>query len=167
MGRWQTKTAGVRLAAGEFAIETVDLTKTYGSIVAVDHLNLAVRRGAVFGFLGPNGSGKSTTMRMILGLARPNSGQARVLGLDARTHLPEILKRTGAMIETPTFYPFLSGRENLLLVGDLTHVSRSRIDAVLELVDMLSAADRPFTSYSMGMKQRIGVACAILTIQSC
>ena len=145
------------------AIETDSLTKHYGDLVAVDHLNLTVSRGEVFGFLGPNGSGKSTTMRMLLGLAQPNSGEARVLGFDVRTHLGQILRRTGALIETPTFYPFLSGRENLLLVGDLTNVRRSRIDAVLEIVDMVGAADRPFASYSMGMKQRIGVASALLT----
>jgi ABC-2 type transport system ATP-binding protein len=153
----------VRLGDDGIAIETIDLRKVYGSLVAVDHLSLSVNRGEVFGFLGPNGSGKSTTMRMILGLARPTAGVARVLGLDTRTQLPEILRRTGAMIETPMFYPFLSGRENLRLVGDLTHVSRSRIDAVLEMVDMTDSADRRFSSYSMGMKQRIGVASAILT----
>ncbi|MDQ2745015.1 MAG: ABC transporter ATP-binding protein [Chloroflexota bacterium] len=131
--------------------------------MAVDHLSISVHRGEVFGFLGPNGSGKSTTMRMLLGLARPTSGQARILGMDVRTQLPEILRHTGALIENPTFYPFLSGRANLQVTADLTGAEHSRIDAVLDLVDMQTAADRSFSSYSMGMKQRIGVASALLT----
>lgn len=151
------------IAASEPAIETEDLTKHYGEIVAVDHLSLAVNRGEIFGFLGPNGSGKSTTMRMLLGLARPTRGQARVLGMDIRTHLPEILSRTGSLIENPTFYPFLSGRQNLRLVADVTNVAQSRVDSTLELVDMAGNADRRFDSYSLGMKQRIGVAAAILS----
>lgn len=145
------------------AIETTNLTKHYGAVVAVNQLNLTVNRGEVFGFLGPNGSGKSTTMRMLLGLARPTSGHASVLGLDVRTHLREFLRRTGALIENPTFYPFLSGRENLRVVADLTGTVGARIDPVLELVDMRQDADRPFSSYSLGMKQRIGVASALLT----
>jgi ABC-2 type transport system ATP-binding protein len=145
------------------AIETTDLTKRYGTLVAVDHLTLTVNRGEIFGFLGPNGSGKSTTMRMLLGLARPTDGAARVLGMDIRTQLPEILRHTGALIENPTFYPFLSGRENLREIADLTRVRNSRVETVLELVDMQDAADRRFSAYSLGMKQRIGVAGALLT----
>ena len=151
------------MAILDAAIETVDLTKQYGDIVAVDHLNLVVRRGEVFGFLGPNGSGKSTTMRMLLGLSRPNSGQAHILGLDVRTQLGGILRQTGALIESPTLYPFMSGRENLQVVADLTGIARNRVDIVLETVDMLGDANRSFSSYSMGMKQRIGVAGALLT----
>jgi ABC-2 type transport system ATP-binding protein len=145
------------------AIETSELTKHYGHLIAVNHLTLNVNRGEIFGFLGPNGSGKSTTMRMLLGLAHPTSGQARILGMDVRTQLPEILRHTGALIENPTFYPFLSGRENLRLTADLTGTQGSRIDPVLDLVDMKNDADRSFSSYSMGMKQRIGVGSALLT----
>jgi ABC-2 type transport system ATP-binding protein len=145
------------------AIETSELTKHYGHLIAVNHLTLNVNRGEIFGFLGPNGSGKSTTMRMLLGLAHPTSGQARILGMDVRTQLPEILRHTGALIENPTFYPFLSGRENLRLTADLTGTQKSRIDPVLDLVDMQNDADRSFSSYSMGMKQRIGVGSALLT----
>ncbi|HLJ69307.1 MAG TPA: ABC transporter ATP-binding protein [Chloroflexota bacterium] len=151
------------MSGSETAIETTDLTKHYGAIVAVDHLNLSVNRGEIFGFLGPNGSGKSTTMRMLLGLARPTAGRAQVFGLDVHTHLPEILRRTGALIENPTFYPFLSGRENLRVMGDLTGTPDSRVEVVLGLVDMQADADRPFSSYSLGMKQRIGVAGTLLT----
>lgn len=132
-------------------------------MLAVDHLTLTVNRGEIFGFLGPNGAGKSTTMRMILGLARPTSGQVRILGVDIRTHLREILHRIGALVENPTFYPFLSGRENLRVIQDLTGCEASRIDDALDLVDMRDTANRPFSSYSMGMKQRIGVASTLLT----
>lgn len=145
------------------AIETDGLTKHYGAVVAVQDLSLTVNRGEIFGFLGPNGSGKSTTMRMLLGLARPTSGTARILGLDVATRLSDVLQHTGALIENPTFYSFLSGRQNLLVVADLTGVSPSRVDQVLDLVDMREAAHRSFSTYSLGMKQRIGVAGALLT----
>jgi ABC-2 type transport system ATP-binding protein len=102
-------------------------------------------------------------MRMLLGLARPTAGRARVLGMDIESHLPEILSRTGSLIENPTFYPFLSGRQNLRLVGDLTGVNSGRVDEVLDLVEMGANADRRFDSYSLGMKQRIGVGAAILS----
>src|SRR5258708_35554656 len=95
------------------AIEIHELTKVYGAMTAVDHLNLTVRRGEIYGFLGPNGAGKTTTMRMLLGLIRPTSGSARVLGMDIAGQLPAILKRTGAIIENPTFYPYLNGRGHL------------------------------------------------------
>jgi len=147
----------------EAAIETFDLTKRFGQVLAVDRLTFTVERGEVFGFLGPNGSGKSTTMRMLLGLARPTSGRSTVLGMDARTHLPEILRKTGSMIETPTFYPFLSGRENLKLVADLTGTPMAKVDGALEEVDMGGHANRRFSDYSMGMKQRIGIAATLLT----
>ena len=95
----------------EYVIETTDLTKRYGDVLAVDRLSLRVLRGGVFGFLGPNGSGKTTTMGMLLGLVHPSSGEARIFGDPARH--PATLRRVGAMIETPTFYPYLSGRANL------------------------------------------------------
>jgi ABC-2 type transport system ATP-binding protein len=161
-GRGSHQSKGVNLTDTGPAIETSDLTKHYGPVLAVDHLTLSVNRGEIFGFLGPNGAGKSTTMRMLLGLARPNSGQVRILGLDIGTHLREILHRVGALIENPTFYPFLTGRENLRVVGDLTGCPESKIDEALELVDMHEAANRPFNAYSMGMKQRIGVASTLL-----
>ena len=154
---------GADLTVNQTAIETTDLTKLYGDLVAVDHLTLSVNRGEVFGFLGPNGSGKSTTMRMLLGLAHANSGEAHILGLDCKTHLREILRRTGALIESPTFYPFLSGRENLRIISDLTGAPGSQVDRVLDVVDMTADADRSFSSYSLGMKQRVGVASALLT----
>lgn len=144
------------------AIETVGLTKAYGSVLAVDHLDLRVEVGEIVGFLGPNGAGKTTTMRMLLGLVRPTSGTSRLLGMANETHLEEILARTGSIIENPTFYPFLSGRDNLRVIAKITNSDSARIAEVLEVVDLTSAAGRKFKSYSLGMKQRLAVAAALL-----
>ena len=142
-------------------IETRALTKRYGdSIVAVDDLDLGVRRGEVYGFLGPNGAGKTTTLRMLLGLVRPTSGQAAVLGAPAGS--PHGLARIGAMVEAPAFYPYLSGRDNLRVLAGYAGVGEDRVEAVLDEVGLLDrAADRSRT-YSLGMKQRLGVAAALL-----
>ncbi|HEX6510084.1 MAG TPA: ABC transporter ATP-binding protein [Chloroflexota bacterium] len=149
-------------APPEAAIETQGLTKTYGRIVAVDHLDLRVEQNEILGFLGPNGAGKTTTMRMLLGLVRPTSGHARMLGMDIDSDLETILSRTGSIIENPTFYPFMSGRDNLRLISQITATSRDRIAEVLEIVDLTDAADRKFKGYSLGMKQRLAVAAALL-----
>lgn len=144
------------------AIETSALTKRYGAMLAVDHLDLRVDQGEIFGFLGPNGAGKTTTMRMLLGLVKPTSGQARVLGMNIETKLPEILSRTGSIIENPTFYPFASGRDNLRLVARLMALDEARIPPILDLVDLTSAAGKKFKAYSLGMKQRLAVGAALL-----
>jgi ABC-2 type transport system ATP-binding protein len=144
------------------AIETRDLTKRYGDQLAVDRLNLRVERGEIFGFLGPNGAGKTTTMRMLLGLIRPSSGTAEVLGMDIATHLPAVLARTGSTIEDPTFYPYLSGRDNLRVVARLTGTPETRIPATLERVDLMEAANKRYKAYSLGMKQRLAVGAALL-----
>lgn len=145
----------------ELIVETRRLTKRYGErIVAVDSLDLRVRRGEVYGFLGPNGAGKTTTLRMLLGLARPTSGQAMVAGAAPGT--PEGLARIGAMIESPAFYPFLSGRDNLRVMAKHAGVPEARIDVVLEEVDLAKRAADRFATYSQGMKQRLGVAAALL-----
>jgi ABC-2 type transport system ATP-binding protein len=145
----------------EYVIETSALTKTYGEVVAVNELTLRVPRGGVFGFLGPNGSGKTTTMGMLLGLVHPTSGEARIFGDPARH--PATLRRVGAMVETPTFYPYLSGRENLrYFQGIGGRGTRGDIDRLLTLVDLGKRADSKFSTYSLGMKQRLGVAFALL-----
>ncbi|MBV9279814.1 MAG: ATP-binding cassette domain-containing protein, partial [Chloroflexi bacterium] len=164
IGQREADTFALPQAAGaaEAAIETRELTKTYDRTVAVDRLNLRVERGEIFGFLGPNGAGKTTTMRMLLGLVRPTSGGARVLGMDIATHLPQILARTGSIIENPTFYPFASGRDNLRMVARLSGASESEIPAILDLVDLTSAARKKFKAYSLGMKQRLAVGAALL-----
>ncbi|MDD4794726.1 MAG: ABC transporter ATP-binding protein, partial [Dehalococcoidales bacterium] len=147
----------------ELVVETKNLTKRFGRITAVDELSIEVHRGEIFGFLGPNGSGKSTTMGMILGLIAPTSGCVCVFGMDVTRNLPQILKRTGALTESTGFYPYLSGLENLRYFARITDgVSPQRIEEVLELVDLTNRARDPFSSYSLGMKQRLGLACALL-----
>jgi ABC-2 type transport system ATP-binding protein len=142
-------------------IETRALTKRYDeAIVAVDDLELRVRRGEVYGFLGPNGAGKTTTLRMLLGLVRPTSGDAAVLG--APPGSPEGLARIGAMVEAPAFYPFLSGRDNLRVLARYAGVAEDRVEAVLGEVRLSDRADDRWATYSQGMKQRLGVAAALL-----
>jgi ABC-2 type transport system ATP-binding protein len=142
-------------------IETRALTKRYGeAIVAVDDLELRVRRGEVYGFLGPNGAGKTTTLWMLLGLVRPTSGRAAVLGVPPGA--PEGLARIGALVETPAFYPYLSGRDNLRVLAGYAGVGEDRIDAVLDEVRLSARADDRSATYSQGMKQRLGVAAALL-----
>jgi ABC-2 type transport system ATP-binding protein len=158
----ETPHKDAELGAATPAIETNGLTKNYGSMVAVDHLNLVVEQGEIFGFLGPNGAGKTTTMRMLLGLIRPTAGSARVLGLSIDTHLPAILAKTGALIENPTFYPYLSGRDNLRAFARLGGIGDEGIAGILDLVDLTKAADRRFSAYSLGMKQCLAVGAALL-----
>lgn len=145
---------------GRYVIETDQLTKRYGDIVAVDHLDLRVRQGEVYGFLGANGAGKTTTLRMLLGLIQPTSGNASVLG--AKPGTEESLMGVGSMVETPAFYPHLSGRHNLIMLAKYTGTPLKRIDQVLAQVDLSKRADDAFQTYSLGMKQRLGVAAALL-----
>ena len=141
-------------------VETRDLTKRYGSLTAVSNLNLNVRRGEVYGFLGPNGAGKTTTLRMLLGLIRPSSGDATVIGGSPGT--PDSLERVGALVESPAFYPYLSGRDNLRVMSRYSGVSKDRIGEVLDQVELSERAKDKFRKYSLGMKQRLGVAAALL-----
>lgn len=142
-------------------LETTDLTKRYGKrITAVDSLNLTVSRGEVYGFLGPNGAGKTTTLRMLLGLIRPTSGAATVLGKPPGT--AEGLARVGALVESPAFYPYLSGWRNLRVMARYAGVPKQRIGAVLDQVQLADRAGDKFKTYSQGMKQRLGVAAALL-----
>jgi ABC-type multidrug transport system ATPase subunit len=145
----------------ELVIETRDLTKRYGErIAAVDRLTMSVRRGEVYGFLGPNGAGKTTTLRMLLGLVRPTAGSALVLG--AAPGSPAGLARIGALVETPSFYPFLSGRDNLRVLARHGGVPETRIATVLEEVGLAGRGGDRFRTYSLGMKQRLGIAAALL-----
>jgi ABC-2 type transport system ATP-binding protein len=126
----------------------------------VDRLNLRVRTGAVYGFLGPNGAGKTTTLRMLLGLSRPTSGSARVLGRMPGD--PNALARVGAMVEEPAFYPYLSGRDNLRVLARYGRLRGERADMALEAVGLLDRAGDRVRTYSQGMRQRLGVAAALL-----
>lgn len=151
----------------DLAIQTSGLTKRFGSQKAVDAVNLDVPHGAVFGFLGPNGSGKTTTIRMLLGLVRPTDGEARVLGGRMPAALRDVLPRVGALVEGPAFAPYLTGRQNLRRFDAASHHSpsatrRRRVDDALERVGLRSAANKKVGAYSLGMKQRLGLANALL-----
>jgi len=142
-------------------VETRALTKRYSNgIVAVDGLNLVVRRGEVYGFLGPNGAGKTTTLRMLLGLIRPTSGSATAAGAAPGT--PQSLEKVGAMVEAPAFYPYMTGYDNLRMLAIYNGVPVSRVDATLEQVELTPRARHKFSTYSMGMKQRLGIAACLL-----
>ncbi len=144
------------------AIETIDLTKRYGKRLAVDRLNLTVGKGEVFGFLGPNGAGKTTTIAMLLGLVRPTKGQAIVLGHDVQREPALALRRVGAMIEAPAFYPYLSGADNLRVLARAGGIPAARVKEVLETVELSDRARDKVAIYSQGMKQRLAIAAALL-----
>jgi len=151
----------------DLAIETHGLTKRFRSQLAVDDLDLAVPRGAVFGFLGPNGSGKTTTIRMLLGLVAATAGDARVLGADMPRHVDSVLPRVGALVEGPAFSPYLSGEANLRRfdAADREAPRRTRGARVVEALDRVGlshAARKKVHAYSLGMKQRLGIANALL-----
>ena len=141
-------------------IRTRGLTKRYGGIMAVNGLDMEVGRGEVYGFVGPNGAGKTTTLRMLLGLVRPTTGECQVLG--ERPGAPKALARIGAMVEAPAFYPYLSGWDNLHVLAQNAGVADSRIRPSLEQVGLLGRSGDRFRNYSLGMKQRLGVAAALL-----
>jgi ABC-2 type transport system ATP-binding protein len=143
------------------AVRTRGLSKTYGSRRVVDRVDLMVPRGSICGFVGPNGAGKTTTLRMLLGLVRPTEGSGEVLGAsiaEPQAYLPQV----GALIEGPAFYPTLSGRRNLQVLATLGGFSKRRVDEVLEIVELTDRAGDLFRTYSLGMKQRLGVAAALL-----
>ena len=146
--------------AAEPVVVTDGLTKRYGERSAVTDVSLTVRRGEVYGFLGPNGAGKTTTLRMLLGLVRPTSGTATVLGLTPGD--PSAVRRVGALVEGPGLYPYLSGRDNLRVLARYHGVGRSAVETALDRVDLADRGDDAFRSYSLGMKQRLGVAAALL-----
>ncbi len=141
-------------------VVTEALTKRYGERLAVNDVSLTVRRGEVYGFLGPNGAGKTTTLRMLLGLVRPASGAARVLGHEPG--FPLAMARLGALVEGPGFYPYLSGRDNLRVLARYRGLDGTDVEAALDRVDLRERGGDRFKSYSMGMKQRLGVASALL-----
>src|SRR5437588_7428297 len=157
----QTELAADHAPGGTLAIETHGLSKYFGRRKAVDGLTISIPTGTIAGFVGPNGAGKTTTIRLLLGLLRPSEGRATILGhplTDPRSYLP----RVGALIEAPAFYPSLSGRTNLEVLAHLGGHPRSRVSQVLDLVELFDRAKDPVGRYSQGMKQRLGVAMALL-----
>lgn len=143
-------------------IETEHLTKYYGKTPVVDSLSLSVPEGSVYGFIGPNGAGKSTTMKMLLGLVKPNSGSIRLLGKSmTQQNRLSLLRQTGSLIESPACYGHLTGEENLQILAELKNVPERNIDRVLEIVE-LTDSRRKVQQYSLGMRQRLGIAQALL-----
>lgn len=147
-------------------VEMVAVSKSYGRgerrSLALDRLDLAVPRGEVFGLLGRNGAGKTTAMRCLLGLARPSAGACRILGADSGRDLHRVISRVGALIETPGLTTTLSGRRNLLLLARLERMGRGEVERALEAAGILEQADDAVATYSLGMRQRLGVAAALL-----
>ena len=143
------------------AIEVSHLSKAYDTVTAVSDVSFNVPLGSICGFIGPNGSGKTTTIRMLLGLIKPTGGSGKILGYDIRQ--PEkYLDSIGAMIEGPAFYPMLSGRENLKVFAQLGGISFDHVDSLLKLVGLGERGNHKFKTYSLGMKQRLGIAAALL-----
>jgi ABC-2 type transport system ATP-binding protein len=148
-------------APSDLAVNASGLTKRFGERTVVDALDLTIPAGSVCGFVGPNGAGKTTTIRMLLGLIRPSAGTGTILGGDLR-HPASYLHKVGALIESPAFYPQLSGRNNLSALARLGGIDRKVIPSVLDRVGLLQRAGDSYRSYSLGMKQRLGIAAALL-----
>ena len=151
----------------QWAIHTVGLTKSFGSHNAVDAIDLRVPRGSIFGFLGPNGSGKTTTIRMLMGLANISAGEVSMLGYSIPTEIGKALPKVGALVEGPAFYPYISGRDNLMRFDAADRFAdpktrSQRVDAALAKVGLTQAAGKKVHAYSLGMKQRLGIANALL-----
>ena len=146
----------------DLAIATYGLTRRFGRVTAVDNLGLQVPRGSVYGFLGPNGAGKTTTIRLLLGLIRPDAGDVELFGTSLRDSRIPLLRRIGALVESPSLYPHLTGRENLEVTRRLIGGQRERIDDALRIVRLQDAAGRRVKGYSSGMRQRLGLALALL-----
>ena len=147
----------------EIILRTTGLTKKFGKRTAVNNLNLEIRKGEVFGFLGPNGSGKSTTVSMLVGLIAPTSGSVNAFGLDLKENYWKIIRKVGATIESPAFYPYLSGWDNLeLFTIAIGGIPPSKIKECLERVNLADRAGDKYRQYSLGMKQRLAIASALL-----
>ena len=146
----------------DYIITSHELTKRYGSFCAADHVSLHIRRGSIYGLLGPNGAGKSTTMKMLLGLTPPSSGSFQVDGKRFPGDRTAILKQTGSLIEAPAFYANLTGRENLDIIRRILGLPKSTVEEALELVGLAEFGNRLAKKYSLGMKQRLGLAGALL-----
>ncbi len=146
----------------EFIIETNQLTKKFKNRYAVETVNLQIKQGEVYGFLGPNGAGKTTTIRMLLGLAKPSYGSIRIFGKDMKKEKLSVLKKIGSLVEYPSYYRHLTAYENLEAIRILLDAPKPRIEEVLRIVRLSKEAKRPVKGFSLGMKQRLGIAAALL-----
>ncbi len=161
------RVTGAIPVAADDAVVTTALTKRFGARAAVDGIDMVVPKGAVYGFLGPNGSGKTTTIRLLLGLVRPTSGSSALLGHPIPAEAGSALPRVGALVEGPAFHPYLSGRSNLARLDAADawsdpRTSARRIDSALDRVGLLAAATKRYRAYSLGMRQRLAIASALL-----
>lgn len=147
----------------DVALRTLGLTKRFGALTAVDGLDLEVRHGEVVGLLGPNGAGKSTTIGMVLGLIAPTAGRAEIAGIDVRADPASAMSHVGAIAEVPSFYPYLSGRDNLIALALIRGgAALGRVDAALTRVGLFDRARSAFRTYSLGMRQRLGIASTLI-----
>lgn len=146
----------------EYIVQTTDVFKSYGKEQAVTGVNMRIRKGEIYGFLGPNGAGKTTMIRMLLGLTKPSSGKIQLFQKDIAKERIEILKKVGSLVENPSYYPHLTAYENLEALRMIIGVTRSRIDEVLETVRLSEAANKQVSGFSLGMKQRLGIAASLL-----
>ncbi|MFB6366673.1 ABC transporter ATP-binding protein [Paenibacillus elgii] len=143
-------------------IETENLTRRFGKLVSVNNIDLKVPKGEIYGFLGPNGAGKTTTIRMLLGLIRPTSGEIRIFGQKLSGNELEILKKIGSLVEAPSYYSHLSGLQNLIIITKMLGLPEQRIEEAMEIVRLSKDARRPVKGYSLGMRQRLGIAMALI-----
>ena len=146
----------------ETILETKGLTKTIKGKTLVNNLEIKIGKGEVYGFLGPNGAGKTTTIRMLLGLMKPTSGKVSIFGKDMKSHRLSILQNVGSLVETPSYYGHLTAYENLECARKILGVPQANIEEVLELVRLTKDAQKPVKNFSLGMKQRLGIATALL-----
>ncbi|MDH4424000.1 MULTISPECIES: ABC transporter ATP-binding protein [Bacillus] len=146
----------------EYVIKTRNLTKKHGKINSVNNLNLEVPEGSIYGFLGPNGAGKTTTIKMLLGLIKPSNGKIEIFNSDLLKNRSSILSKVGSLVESPSYYGHLSGYKNLEVIATMLDIKKSRIDEVLKLVRLTKEAQKPVKHYSLGMKQRLGIASALI-----
>ncbi|MFJ8461813.1 MULTISPECIES: ABC transporter ATP-binding protein [Lysinibacillus] len=146
----------------EYIVQTENLSKSFGKEQAVSNINLKIRKGEIYGFLGPNGAGKTTTIRMLLGLMKPSSGTIKIFQKDLTKERINILAKVGSLVENPSYYPHLTAYENLEALRKILGVPKSRIDEVLEIVRLKDVANKKVKGFSLGMKQRLGIAASLL-----
>lgn len=146
----------------EYIVQTENLSKSFGKEQAVSNINLKIRKGEIYGFLGPNGAGKTTTIRMLLGLMKPSSGKIKIFQKDVTKDRINILAKVGSLVENPSYYPHLTAYENLEALRKILGVPKSRIDEVLAIVRLKDAANKKVKGFSLGMKQRLGIAASLL-----
>ena len=147
----------------ETLIELRNVVKKYDDVAVVNNLSLEIKKGEIFGFLGPNGAGKTTTIRMLVGLINPTSGEIKICGHDLKNDTKNALREVGAVVENPELYKYLSGRENLMQIARIRNVSKEDVEETIKLVGLEGRIDDKVKKYSLGMKQRLGLAASLLS----